>query len=106
MINEGQVLEMDVLKDLQASYEQRGLKFYINPSSELVPPFLEGYRPDAIALRPNGSAIIEIIHRQGPATKKHFSELSKRFGSTPVGNSWEFIRTRSLKRRPILRSRP
>jgi hypothetical protein len=60
MISEERLLESNALKNLQKLSEERGLKFYLNPPREIVPDFLGDYRPDAIALGPEGGIIIEM----------------------------------------------
>ncbi|MEA2727847.1 MAG: hypothetical protein QOF70_2322 [Acetobacteraceae bacterium] len=88
MMPESQPWELNVLRNLRASYEERGLKFYINPPHELVPSFLEGYQPDAIAIGPDGGgAIIEIKRYQSQATNRQLAELAKRVGEH---SGWEF----------------
>jgi hypothetical protein len=88
MIPESQPWELNTLRNLQASYEARGLRFFINPSRELVPSFLEGYQPDAIAMGPNGGgAIIEVKRHESQASNRKLAELAKKVGAQ---RGWEF----------------
>jgi hypothetical protein len=49
------------VNDLEAICEQHGLTFVLRPPDTLIPPFLSGYRPDAIAVRPAGGGIIFVF---------------------------------------------
>ena len=41
-----------VLERLRETYEREGYEFFLQPSGDILPPFLRGFRPDAIALKP------------------------------------------------------
>jgi hypothetical protein len=43
-----QPLEVE-LRRIERDYTRRGLKFYLQPGRDLMPEFLQGQRPDAIA---------------------------------------------------------
>ena len=60
MMSEAQLWESNVLRSLQQTSEARGLKFYIHPPREIVPEFLGDFRPDAMAIGPDGGIIIEV----------------------------------------------
>jgi hypothetical protein len=88
MIPDGQPLELDVLRNLQHSYEARGLKLHINPSRELVPSFLAGYTPDAIAVGSDGGGIIiEVKRHRTQAIDRQLAELAKKVADQ---KGWEF----------------
>jgi REase_AHJR-like protein/ribonuclease HepT-like protein len=100
MIPESELWESNVLRNLQRSYEARGFKFHINPSRELVPPFLAGYTPDVIAVGPDGGGIvIEVKRQRTPATDRPLAELAKKVAEQ---NGWEFraIYTNPSSERP------
>jgi len=100
MIPESQPWELNVLRNLQHSYEARGLKFHINPSRELVPAFLAGYTPDAIAVGPGGGGIIiEVKRQRTQATDRQLAELAKKVADQ---KGWEFraIYTNPTTERP------
>ena len=85
---ENQSWALNALRNLQASYEARGLKFVIKPSREILPSFLEGYQPDAIAIDPNGGgAIIEVKRQESHASNRKLAELAKKIGAQ---RDWEF----------------
>ena len=55
--------EVNVLRNLRAASEERGLKFYIKPPRDVLPEFLGGYQPDAIAIDPQGGGMVVEIKR-------------------------------------------
>ncbi len=78
MTSEEQPSESGLLKSLQLSSEKHGFQFYINPPRNLVPPFLAGYQPDAIARRPDGGGVIIEVKRGGSrASNRQLSEIAK-----------------------------
>jgi uncharacterized coiled-coil protein SlyX len=82
MIPESQASEMGVLRNLRGIYERRGMQFYINPAPDVVPGFLGGYRPDAIAIGPDGQGVVvEIKSYRTRTTQSQFDELKKRVSS-------------------------
>ncbi len=87
MISEARLLESNALRHLQKLSEARGLKFYLNPPREIVPDFLGDYRPDAIALGPEGGIIIEMKSRRSPASEKQLAEIASRISGQ---KGWEF----------------
>ena len=62
------VRESLVLERLRETYEQQGYAFFLEPSGDILPPFLRGYRPDAMALKGNGGEIIAV--KFGPNSEK------------------------------------
>lgn len=88
MRTDTQAWEAHVLHDLRAFYEGRGLKFFIDPPMDLVPPFLGGYQPDAIALAPDGGgAVIEVKRYDTVTARRHMQELASKVGAH---SGWEF----------------
>jgi uncharacterized protein YutE (UPF0331/DUF86 family) len=87
VMSEAQLWESNVLRNLQLTSEARGLKFYVNPPRELVPKFLGDFRPDAIALGPEGGIIIEVKHRRSSASEKQLAAIAKKVSSQ---KGWEF----------------
>src|SRR5262245_60529527 len=53
--------ESDVLEHLLPQYQADGYDVYVNPSPSILPPFMQGHRPDAIAVRPDKKVAIEIV---------------------------------------------
>lgn len=69
-----------MLERLRESYEQDGYAFFSQPSSDLLPRFLSGFRPDAIALKGDEKLIIEVKTSERPqwsTTLKRLSEAMK-----------------------------
>jgi len=62
--------EIDVLDSLLPQYEAEGYEVYINPSPSILPPFMQAYRPDAIALRTDKNIAIEIVRSAGASAHK------------------------------------
>ena len=87
MMSEAQLLESNVLRNLRVVSEARGLKFYVNPPSEIVPEFLGSFRPDAMALGPGGGIIIEVKSKRHPASEKQLATIAKRVSNQ---KGWEF----------------
>lgn len=56
-----------VLDRLKETYEHQGFQFFIEPLPEILPDFLRGFQPDAIALKPGDNQVIEVKfgRRQG-----------------------------------------
>jgi uncharacterized protein YutE (UPF0331/DUF86 family) len=87
MMSESQLWESNILRNLQQMSESRGLKFYVNPPHEVVPAFLGDFRPDAIAVGPDGGIIIEVKHRRSPASEQQLAAIAKRVSDQ---KGWEF----------------
>jgi uncharacterized protein YutE (UPF0331/DUF86 family) len=62
--------ESDVLEHLLPQYQADGYDVYVNPSPSILPPFMQGYRPDAIAVRPDKKVAIEIVRSARPGSGK------------------------------------
>jgi len=87
MMSEARLGESNILKALRQVSEARGLKFYINPPREVVPEFLGDFRPDAIAVGPEGGIIIEVKLRRNPASERQLAAIAKKISDQ---KGWEF----------------
>jgi uncharacterized protein YutE (UPF0331/DUF86 family) len=87
MISEARLLESNALRNLQKLSEARGLKFYVNPPREIVPEFLGDFRPDAIALGPEGGMVIEVKFQRSPESEQHLAAIAR---SVSAQKGWEF----------------
>src|SRR5215216_1740395 len=67
-----------VIERLVPQLEADGYTVYVEPSRDLLPPFMEGYIPDAIALGPKKNLAIEIIVEGAKSTDK-VNHLQRRF---------------------------
>lgn len=79
--------ERRVLGLLRPRLEADGYSFVEFPESDVLPAFMQGYRPDAIAFREGKSIAIEIKLRRDPNAEKNLRSISERFKEHP---SWEF----------------
>jgi uncharacterized protein YutE (UPF0331/DUF86 family) len=62
--------EDDVLESLLPKYEAEGFDVFVNPSPSILPPFMQAYRPDAVALRPDKKIAIEVVRSTGSSAQK------------------------------------
>jgi uncharacterized protein YutE (UPF0331/DUF86 family) len=74
-----------VLGRLVPQLEAEGYTVYLQPSRQLLPAFMEGYIPDAIALKPKKNLAIEVIV-EGSSSKLKEDRLMSRFEKTA---DWE-----------------
>jgi hypothetical protein len=56
--------EFDILGGLLPQLDAEGYEVYINPNKTLLPPFMQNYRPNAIAFRRDKNLAIEISRRE------------------------------------------
>ena len=66
--------EAAVLESIVPQLEAEGFEVYAHPSGHLLPPFLRGYSPGAIALREDRKLAIEVL-REGPSSKGRLDKL-------------------------------
>jgi uncharacterized protein YutE (UPF0331/DUF86 family) len=79
--------ERHVLNLLRAQYEALGYAVYQSPSSELLPTFMKGYRPDAIALGEGKNVAIEVKLQRRRDVEDRLRSISERFEGQA---EWEF----------------
>lgn len=77
--------EVEVLQQLLPELEAQGYEVYLHPDRRLLPPFLEGYIPDAVALRADKNLAIEVTGQSEAASKK-LEKVTARFENQP---RWE-----------------
>jgi uncharacterized protein YutE (UPF0331/DUF86 family) len=65
-----------VLERLKETYEQKGYEFFSEPTDDLLPPFLRGYRPDAIALKPHEGVVIEVKFGNHPGRDRRLESVA------------------------------
>lgn len=72
-------VEFDVLQQLMPALEAEGYEVFLQPNRQLLPNFLKGFMPDAIALRSDEKIAIEVIRksRDGERRIKKVKELFK-----------------------------
>ncbi len=79
------VRERDFLQTLVPGYEAEGFSVFLHPAREMLPPFMRGYQPDAIAVKDGKQIAIEIkrdVTRQAP----QMEQLQQIFSKHP---EWE-----------------
>jgi uncharacterized protein YutE (UPF0331/DUF86 family) len=79
--------ERRVLGLLRSRFEAEGYSFVEFPGGDVLPAFMQGYRPDAVAVREDKSIAIEVKLRRDPNAEKNLRSISERFKGHP---SWEF----------------
>ncbi|ABD89914.1 hypothetical protein [Rhodopseudomonas palustris] len=62
--------EAEVIESLLPKYQAEGFDVYVNPSPAILPPFMQAYRPDAIALKKGKKIAIEIVGPTSPSDNK------------------------------------
>ena len=89
MMADTRAWELSALRGLQSSYEARGLRFVIDPPQDLVPGFLAGHTPDAVAVDPDGGGVVlEILRpRSRAGGRQDILEIAKKVAEQ---KGWEF----------------
>ncbi len=77
--------EAEVLQQLLPELAAQGYEVYVNPGRRLLPSFLGGYEPDAVALRTDKNLAIEVT-RQSADTFKKLERITALFEGQP---KWE-----------------
>lgn len=79
--------ERDIIQQLIPQLEEEGYAVYIEPSSQLLPAFLKGFRPDAIAIgsKSKRNLAIEVLV-EGSFSQKKQDRLIKSFEGV---DDWE-----------------
>jgi uncharacterized protein YutE (UPF0331/DUF86 family) len=67
-----------VLEQVAPQLQAEGYTVYLEPSRQLLPAFMKGYIPDAIALRQDKNLAIEVV-LEGPSAKAKRERLKDRF---------------------------
>jgi uncharacterized protein YutE (UPF0331/DUF86 family) len=77
--------ERDFLQTLVPGYEAEGFSVFLHPAHEMLPPFLRGYQPDAIAVKNDKRIAIE-IKRDATHHSARMEQLQQIFSMHP---EWE-----------------
>jgi hypothetical protein len=67
-----------VLENLRPRFEAEGYRVFLHPSSSLLPPFMAGYRPDAIAVSPKKKIAIEVVPPRDPEKLNRLQDLIRK----------------------------
>src|SRR5260370_36106673 len=76
------VRERDFLQTLVPGYEAEGFSVFLHPAHEMLPPFMRGYQPDAIAVKDDKKIAIE-IKRDATRRAARMVELQRIFSKHP-----------------------
>ena len=76
-----------LMRQLQKDAEKRGWKFYIEPPPQVIPEFLKGYRPDALAIGQDSGVVIEIETRRREAQRESLARIAN---LVEAQKGWEF----------------
>jgi hypothetical protein len=79
--------ERRVLALIRPRLEAEGYSFIEFPADNVLPEFMHGYHPDAIALGKDKSIAIEVKLRRDQSSEKNLRSISERFKGQ---QSWEF----------------
>ncbi|QND73153.1 hypothetical protein [Tardiphaga robiniae] len=75
--------EAEILRTLRSRFEREGYTFVPHPTKDMVPAFLGGYQPDALALSDKKSLVIEIKSRRSPSGDSRLAQLAERVKAAP-----------------------
>jgi len=70
--------ERAVLERLKETYEHQGFQFFMEPLPEMLPAFLHGFQPDAMALKPGENYVIEVKFGRRPGEEHRLETVGKR----------------------------
>jgi len=59
-----------VIENLLPRYRAEGFQVFVNPPRSMLPPFMESYRPNAVALKLDKKIAIEVVRPNQPSTRK------------------------------------
>jgi uncharacterized protein YutE (UPF0331/DUF86 family) len=62
--------ERTALEQIISNLEERGFQVFVDPSREILPPFLQGFAPDAIAMSKEKNLLIEIVSERASSKSK------------------------------------
>jgi uncharacterized protein YutE (UPF0331/DUF86 family) len=79
------IRERDFLQTLVPGYEAEGFSVFLHPAREMLPPFMHGYQPDAIAVKDDKKIAIE-IKRDSTRHAALMEQLQRIFSPHP---EWE-----------------
>jgi uncharacterized protein YutE (UPF0331/DUF86 family) len=77
------VRERLILDRLRESFEHQGYEFFPQPLPDMLPTFLRGYHPDAIALKDDDRVIIEIKGARQAGQDSHLEKLANLVSGQP-----------------------
>ncbi|SRR5579862_451216 len=79
--------ERTVLEGVSADLRSQGYDVFVEPAQQILPMFLKGMSPDAIAVREDKKLVLEITH-EGVSSRQRLEALRKKVSSQ---NEWELV---------------
>ncbi|HEX8655453.1 MAG TPA: HepT-like ribonuclease domain-containing protein [Allosphingosinicella sp.] len=79
--------ETEFLERLRSRYEAEGFSFAVEPDRSMLPEFMVGYTPDAVARKPGYNVAIELKRQQSPSTHTRLQDIRRLFEGHP---DWQF----------------
>jgi uncharacterized protein YutE (UPF0331/DUF86 family) len=73
------VAERTILENLLPNLEADGYQVFLRPTASIIPSFMKGYVPDAIALREDKKLAIEVMSRRSPGTTARLKRIGELF---------------------------
>ncbi|MCB8876097.1 hypothetical protein [Acidisoma silvae] len=80
--------ERAILQTVIPGLEADGFEVFLHPNGQLLPPFMKGYRPDAIAVKPGRKIAIEVA--AGGGASEDQSPLQQVQAIFATQKDWEF----------------
>lgn len=77
--------EAAIIEEVRRNLIAEGYEVVVQPNRMLIPPFLEGYRPDALAFRSDKNLVVEVA-TQSPAAERKLRLIQQRLNGQP---GWE-----------------
>lgn len=74
-MNEQEATERATLEKLSNNWKAQGFEVFLEPSKNLVPEFLQRYRPDAILIRGEEKVVVEAIRKGQPHAEEKVRRL-------------------------------
>jgi uncharacterized protein YutE (UPF0331/DUF86 family) len=65
-----EINEADLLENVLPRYEAEGFDVFMHPSPSVLPPFMQSYRPDAVALSRDKNIAFEVVRSTSDESKK------------------------------------
>src|SRR5260221_1908369 len=82
--------EATLLESVLPELEAEGFEVFANPSPPILPPFMRGHSPDAIALRKDKKLAIEVL-REGVPSNRRLDKLRELFSRNCSGPEYGCI---------------
>lgn len=79
--------EVEFLEGLRSRYEAEGFSYTVGPDQSVLPDFMIGYRPDAVAKKPGQNVAIELKRNQSSSTQIGLQDIKRLFDGHP---DWQF----------------